>query len=91
MLTKITSKNQVTLPKAVLSQVTPAEYYEVTAEGGRIVLTPVQVTRMDAVWTKLEALGITEQDIADAVQWGRAQTDAPAPASAVTKQPKKVA
>jgi hypothetical protein len=71
MLTKITAKNQITLPKAVLSQSSPAEYYEVTAEAGRIVLTPVQVTRMDEVWDKLEALGIQEQDIADAVAWGR--------------------
>jgi hypothetical protein len=71
MLTKITAKNQITLPKAVLAQSSPAEYYEVTAEAGRIVLTPVQVTRMDEVWDKLEALGIQEQDIADAVAWGR--------------------
>ena len=71
MLTKITAKNQITLPKAVLLQSSPAQYYEVTAEAGRIVLTPVQVTRMDEVWDKLEALGIQEQDIADAVAWGR--------------------
>lgn len=71
MLAKITAKNQITLPKAVLSRVSPAEYYEVQAEGGRIVLTPVQIARMDKVWDKLEALGITEQDIEDAVQWAR--------------------
>jgi bifunctional DNA-binding transcriptional regulator/antitoxin component of YhaV-PrlF toxin-antitoxin module len=71
MLTKITTKNQITLPKAVLLQCSPAQYYEVTAEAGRIVLTPVQVTRMDEVWDKLEALGIKEQDVADAVEWAR--------------------
>jgi bifunctional DNA-binding transcriptional regulator/antitoxin component of YhaV-PrlF toxin-antitoxin module len=71
MLTKITIKNQITLPKAVLSQCSPAQYFEVTAEAGRIVLTPVQVTRMDDVWDKLEALGIKEQDISDAVAWAR--------------------
>jgi len=71
MLTKITIKNQITLPKAVLSQCSPAQYFEVTAEAGRIVLTPVQVTRMDDVWDKLEALGIKEQDIGDAVAWAR--------------------
>lgn len=71
MLTKITSKNQITLPKAVLSQCSPAQYYEISAEAGRIVLTPVQVTRMDEVWDKLEALGIKEQDVVNAVQWTR--------------------
>jgi len=73
MLAKITNKNQITLPKAVLSQCSPAEYYEVSAEGGRIVLTPVQITRMDKVWEKLEALDMTEQDIADAVRWARSR------------------
>ena len=71
MLAKITIKNQITLPKAVLSQCSPAQYFEVTAEAGRIVLTPVQVTRMDDVWDKLEALGIQEQDISDAIAWAR--------------------
>ena len=71
MLAKITIKNQITLPKAVLSQCSPAQYFEVTAEAGRIVLTPVQLTRMDDVWDKLEALGIQEQDISDAIAWAR--------------------
>lgn len=71
MLAKITVKNQITLPKAVLSQCSPAQYFEVTAEAGRIVLTPVQLTRMDDVWDKLEALGIQEQDISDAIAWAR--------------------
>lgn len=71
MLAKMTSKNQITVPKAVLAQVAPAAYYEVAAEHGRIVLTPVQVNRMDQVWSKLEALGITEQDVVDAVRDAR--------------------
>lgn len=77
MLAKITSKNQITLPKAILAQCAPAEYYEVSTEGGRIILAPVQIQRMDQVWDKLEALGITEQDIADAVQWARSEPETP--------------
>jgi bifunctional DNA-binding transcriptional regulator/antitoxin component of YhaV-PrlF toxin-antitoxin module len=73
VLAKITSKNQITLPKAVLLQCAPAEYYDVSTEGGRIVLTPVQVHSADAVRHKLEALGLTESDIADAVQWARSE------------------
>jgi hypothetical protein len=82
MLAKITSKNQLTLPKAVLAQCFPAEYYDVEAEDDRINLTPVQVTRMDAVWNKLEALGITEHDIADAVKWARSKESTPEPQAA---------
>lgn len=71
MLAKLTSKNQLTLPKDVIKDFPAAEYFDVTAEGGRIVLTPVRISRADAVRDKLEALGITEKDVADAVKWAR--------------------
>ena len=71
MLAKLTSKNQITLPKAAVSSVDAAEYFDVTVEGGRIVLTPVRVQKAQAVREKLEQLGITEQDVKDAVAWAR--------------------
>ncbi len=71
MLAKLTAKNQITLPKAAVSGVDAAEYFDVTVEGGRIVLTPVRVQRAQAVREKLESLGITEQDVEDAVAWAR--------------------
>ena len=63
MLAKLTSKNQVTLPKAVVSSVDVAEYFDVTVENGRIILTPVRIQQAQAVRDKLEKLGITEQDV----------------------------
>lgn len=71
MLAKLTSKNQLTLPKAVLADFPGAEYFEVTEENGRIVLTPVRINRSDAVRAKLADLGLAEADIADAVTWAR--------------------
>ncbi len=71
MLAKITSKNQITLPKSVISQVPAVEYFEVAVEGGRIVLTPVRVQKADAVREKLAQLGIGEPEVADAVAWAR--------------------
>ena len=71
MLAKLTSKNQLTLPKAVLEAAGKSEYYDVTAESGRIVLTPVRLERAGAVQRKLEELGITEGDVQDAVAWAR--------------------
>lgn len=71
MLAKLTSKNQITLPKAAISGVEAAEYFEVTVEQGRIVLTPVRIQKAQAVREKLEKLGITEQDIEDAIAWAR--------------------
>ncbi len=71
MLAKLTSKNQITLPKAIVTKVDAAEYFEVTIENGRIVLTPVRVQRAQAVRDKLQRLGITEQDVEDAISWAR--------------------
>ena len=71
MLAKLTSKNQITLPKAVVSEVDATDYFEVAVEDGRIVLTPVRVQRAQAVRDKLQQLGITEQDVEDAVAWAR--------------------
>ena len=72
MLAKLTSKNQLTLPKAVTAAVEATEYFDVTTDNGRIVLTPVRVNRADGVRAKLAELGISETDVSDAVTWARA-------------------
>jgi hypothetical protein len=71
VLAKITAKNQLTLPKAITNAVGPAEYFDVKAKDGQIVLTPVRIQLADAVRAKLAELNLKEQDIADAVDWGR--------------------
>lgn len=71
MLAKLTSKNQLTLPKAVIADFPGSEYFDVTKENGRIVLTPVRLTRAGAVRAKLAELGITEANVAEAVAWSR--------------------
>ena len=71
MLAKLTSKNQITLPKAAVSGVDAADYFDVTVENGRIVLTPVKIQKAYSVREKLEELGISEQDVEDAIAWAR--------------------
>ena len=71
MLAKLTSKNQLTLPRAVIAAVQATEYFDVTTENGRIVLTPVRVNRADGVRAKLAELGLSETDVTDAVAWVR--------------------
>jgi bifunctional DNA-binding transcriptional regulator/antitoxin component of YhaV-PrlF toxin-antitoxin module len=71
MLTKLTSKNQLTLPKSITRAIGDPEYFEVKVENGQIILTPVKIQRADAVRSKFAALEISEQDIADAVEWAR--------------------
>lgn len=71
MLAKMTSKNQLTLPKSVTAAVGPAEYFDVQAKGGQIILTPVRIQQASAVRAKLAELDLQEQDIAAAVAWAR--------------------
>ena len=71
MLAKLTTKNQLTLPKAVTSEVGRTEYFDVQIRNGQIILTPVRIQRADAVRAKLAALDLKEQDVADAVSWVR--------------------
>ena len=71
MLAKLTANNQVTLPKSVLSGLRGTEYFEVSKDSERIVLTPVRESGADAVRAKLEQMGITEKDMVEAAEWAR--------------------
>ena len=73
-LAKKTSKNEITLPKKVANQSSGIEYFDVRCENGAIVLYPValdKLDRADRAREKLEALGITDKDIGDAIASAR--------------------
>jgi hypothetical protein len=71
MLAKMTVKNQLTLPKAVVTRFAGVEYFDVSTDGASIVLRPLRRSRADEVRVQLAALGIDEQDVAAAVTWAR--------------------
>ncbi len=71
MLAKITAKNQLTLPKSITNALGPVEYFEVEVRNGQVILTPVHIQRANAVRAKLAELDLSEQDLADAVEWAR--------------------
>jgi bifunctional DNA-binding transcriptional regulator/antitoxin component of YhaV-PrlF toxin-antitoxin module len=73
MLAKKTSKNQLTLPKAVVANYPDVDYFDVRDEDGRIVLVPLRPSRADEVRDKLAQLGLSEQDVDAAVTWAREQ------------------
>ena len=77
MLRKLTAKNQITLPRSVLSSCGGAEYFEVSAQRGCIMLKPMRMTPADAARAKLAARGITESDLADAVKWAHSRRASP--------------
>ena len=75
MLAKLTSKNQITIPKAVLAKLPPVEYFDVELKDGALLLKPVNVvgTSLEEVRAKIEGLGLTEDSVREAVQWARAK------------------
>jgi len=74
MISKKTSKNQITLPKRIVSRFPDSVYFDITVEEGRIVLRPVDPDALGKVQRKLEELGIRERDVASAVAWARERT-----------------
>jgi hypothetical protein len=71
MLAKKTAKNQITLPKAVVTRFGSVDYFDVSTDGECIVLRPLQKSRAEEVRARLAELGIEERDVAEAVDWAR--------------------
>jgi len=79
MLAKMTIKNQLTLPKAVVTRFSGVEYFDVSTDGVSIVLRPLKRSRADEVRAQLAQLGIEEQDVSDAISWARGTATGDAP------------
>jgi hypothetical protein len=71
MRVKIASRNRLTLPKAALIAIGPAEYFDVEVRDAQIVLRPVRFQRADVVRAKLAELGLGSVDVAQSIRWVR--------------------
>jgi len=73
MLAKLTAKNQITIPKDIISRLPDVEYFEVTIRNGAVVLKPVKVydTDLEGIRRKMKKLGISEKSVSEAVRWAR--------------------
>jgi hypothetical protein len=89
VLAKLTSKNQLTLPKSVTDKLGPVQYFEVLLQAGQVVLTPVRIQRGDAVRAKLAELDLDDGVIAKAMAAARPElgTVKAAKAGKVVKKP----
>ena len=73
MLAKVTSKNQITIPKKIIDQVPDTKYFEVEFKDGAIVLRPLRVyeTDVDKIRSKIKRLGLKPNSVREAVEWAR--------------------
>ncbi len=75
MLAKMTSKNQITIPKKIIDQMPEVKYFEVELKEGAIVLKPLETydTNLEQIRTKIRKLGLKQDSVAEAIEWARSK------------------
>lgn len=75
MLAKMTSKNQITIPKKIVDQIPDAKYFEVELKDGLVVLKPLQLyeTDLEKIRSKIKSLGLKPDSVREAVKWARSK------------------
>lgn len=75
MLAKKTSKNQLTLPKKIAGVFEGIDYFDVAVKDNTIILKPVKITpaqsTLEGIRDKVEALGLKESDVKEAIRNAR--------------------
>ena len=75
MLAKMTTKNQITIPKKIIEQLPDVEYFEVELRGGVVMLRPLKVydTSLEEIRAKSKKLGLHESTVKEAIKWARSK------------------
>ena len=75
MIVKVTSKNQITIPKKLMAEIPEAQYFDIDLREGILVLKPVQIydTDLDKIRSKIKKLGLKPDSVKEAVRWARSK------------------
>ena len=75
MLAKITSKNQITIPKKIMDHLRDTKYFEVEFRDGTVVLRPLKTygTSLDAIRAKIKAIDLNPDCVTEAIEWARSK------------------
>ena len=73
MLVKITSKNQITIPKKIIDQMPEVKYFDVELKDGTVKLKPLRTydVDLDQIRFKMKKLGLKQDSVAQAIEWAR--------------------
>jgi len=73
MLAKLTSKNQITIPKKIMDQLPDIQHFDVVLDDGVVVMKPLVIydTDLSQIRSKIEKLGLEKDSVAEAIQWVR--------------------
>jgi hypothetical protein len=75
MLAKLTSKNQITIPKKIIDLIPETRYFEVELRDGDVVLKPLRTysTSLEAIRSKVKNLDISKLCVREAIRWARSK------------------
>ena len=73
MLAKVTSKNQITIPKKIMDQLPGTQYFDVELRDGIVTLKPLVTydTDLEKIRSKMKKLGLTQDSVGEAIKWAR--------------------
>lgn len=71
MLAKITSKNQITIPKKIIEKMPGIKHFDIEFEDGVVIMKPIKFydTNLDQIRAKIKKLGLKEDSVFEAIKW----------------------
>jgi hypothetical protein len=75
MLAKITSKNQITIPKKIIEKIPNVKHFDIELKDGIIIMKPIKFydTNLDQIRAKVKKLGLRENSVAEAIKWAKSK------------------
>jgi len=72
---KITSKNQIAIPKKIMDQIPDTRCFEVDFIDGAVVLKPLRTysTSLEAIRSKIKALDLKLDCVREPIKWARSK------------------
>ena len=76
MLAKITSKNQITIPKKIIEKIPDVRHFDIEFKNGVVILKPIKFfdTNLDQIRSKIKKLGLKENSVAEAIEWAKTKS-----------------
>jgi bifunctional DNA-binding transcriptional regulator/antitoxin component of YhaV-PrlF toxin-antitoxin module len=79
MLAKITSKNQITIPKKIIEKMPGIKHFDIELKDGVVIMRPIKFydTNIDQIRAKIKKLGLKENSVAEAIKWVKSKKSEP--------------
>ena len=75
MFAKMTSKNQITIPKKIIEKIPNVKHFDIELKDGVIIMKPIKFydTNLDQIRAKIKKIGLKENSVAEAIKWAKSK------------------